>query len=542
MKALLILSQTNFYLDTWKRSVSDAGITHIDVVSTGEDAINAFKIDNDYKLVVCEEHLYGRMSGRTTFEGLRLSRLMKCTTAFMLVASGSMSDYLIMPLRTRPDYVVTKPYSQKDFSKGIDFCLQNLRETNFVREKICVGENDEALRDCIESNSREPNSWLRNLRCEILFSSDKISEAAETCVAEIKQYKSSWAVIMLIQANIAMAQHDKAIKLIDNLPTGLKNSATVLRLLSECYDSLGQGDLSSRYLNKAITACPDNYSFYEYFSGVAYSNAQYAASLRYIIKSIEITMDTFLENEDRYSKLSKITFKCRNYNLSVDNELLDKSVSLMIRAYHKYPKNMELNLCSKIFSVFSLQHKGDVSSATKQLSKLIHDFSSVRCPLDSLTSTQLSKLSEELPISDETKRNLRKWFKNNDLHSGDEEQKDSISSTLMEKADRLFATATEHFEQDDMGEAEILIQKGLVFIPGHIGLNILLIEIFLALSAKTDGGIERLINNSFRCFERLPVLTEDNPFYERYMTIRSELQDISMVALRKGKTGSSASK
>jgi tetratricopeptide (TPR) repeat protein len=530
MKALFILSQQNIYLDIWKRIASSLGFSKIDVVSTGEDANNAFVQDNDYNLVICDDHLYGRLNGCVTFEGLRLSKRMKCTTAFMLTSSGTISDFYIMPLRTRPDFVVTKPYNSKAFENGIKCCLENLKETMSIREKISESDNEDALNDCIAANKIKPNGWIRNLHCEILFSSGRFSDVIEFCLKEIREYKSHWAIILLVQAYLSIERHSDAIKLINGLPEVLKSSATVLRLLSECYVSIGQFDLASTYLNKAIVACPDNHSFYDYQAEVSFADGEYKLSLRSIMRSIEMTMDTPLESKERYSKLSKMTFKYSEQDGEKDSKLMANTGKLMSFGYNKYPTMHEFNLCAQMFSVLALQYKGEIESAAFQFSEMVNHFSANKdYVMDSTVACQILSLSEGLPLSLSTREQVAAWVASDQPSLSVQSSYPRVN--VMERADMLFAQASVAFKEKQLDEAERLIQKGLVLVPSHSGLNILLIEIFLELSLRNMHGIDRLINNSFRCFERIPVQKEDSPLYARYLTIKSELHRISMKKL-----------
>lgn len=522
MKALFILSQQNLYLDTWKKSALKAGFSVIDVVSTGEEAQELFLKDNDYDLVICDEQLSGRLNGCVTFESLRLSRKMKCTTGFMLVSSRTFSDFYTFPIRTRPDYVVTKPYNIKHFENGILSCLENLRETFSIREALKEGDNEVSLQYCLDFNQASPNSWIRNLYCEILFSTGQINLLIEYCLEEVRKHRSYWAIILLVQAYLAIERYVDAVSLIERLPDQLKGTSTVLKLLSECYESIGHYSLSTTYLNKAIAASPDNYYFYDSHSDITFKMKDYKVSLRSISKAIDITMNTEMEVEDRYRKLSDITLIYSKQE-DADSSLLKKSSQMMRHGYKKYPCTEEFDLCAKLFSVFAAHHAGSNVEAASELSALVEQYQSGSDGIiNPEIAEQIISLSIKLPVSETVKKNVSAWLAK-DTYA--ESKTYSINS--IERANELLAEASQLYENDMLSETEITIQKGLALIPGHAGLNILQIEMLMTLAKLDKIGAGALINNAFRCFERMTPEKEGSQLFERYCQIKIELNKIS---------------
>jgi len=265
MRALLILSQQDLFLASWVEQINRLDYDSFEVASRAEDAIELLSEKSNFDLILCEQDLSGRMSGQMMLETLRLTGKLPYTTMFVLVTASVPKDFLLHPQGIKPDALIIKPYTGVNIYNSLAKALVRLRVTRMIRYWMDIKDFDKAIELCKKTEKNIVHkSWCRNAHAEMLFTKGKINEAIELCTQELKEngITETWALTMLVQLYLEKREYKKAFNLINDLPEMLKNNIAVLKLMAECYSSVGEHELATKLLNGAITACPDNMHLY----------------------------------------------------------------------------------------------------------------------------------------------------------------------------------------------------------------------------------------------------------------------------------------
>lgn len=257
-KRVLVVDDQRPFLILLRGMMNNLGALSVVIAQNGESAIAACRQEK-FDIIICDLHLGGdKKNGYQLLEELRVRKLIKSTTVYMMVSADSERPMVLGSIERQPDDYLIKPFSQAQLSNRLLKAYQKRRTLAPIYDKIMADDYEKGIEACknyISTNGRYTRHCL-SLLVDLLWRVDNFEEARQILEPLHKQKSLPWTCIALAKTYLHLGLVDKAFPLAQKVSQQRLYAVEGLDVLAQCYAKQELYEEALQHIKAALNMAP----------------------------------------------------------------------------------------------------------------------------------------------------------------------------------------------------------------------------------------------------------------------------------------------
>lgn len=278
-KRVLLIDDQRPFLLMLKGIIQKLGVKSLRIVQSAEGALSDCRKER-FDIVIADLHLgNNKKNGYQLIEQLRLQKLAKADTVYMMVSGDSHKPMVLGSIERSPDDYIIKPFSQAQLVNRISKAYEKKQFFKSVHKEIHQKNWDGAIEACkklLENPQKYRQSCIL-LLTELHWRTNEFQEAHVLIEDVLNQKPLPWALVAMARTKLLMGDFDESITLSKQIISARLLALEGHDLLAKAYlatnrlpDALAQIRLAinispysmeRQYLGAAIGRLNDDYEF-----------------------------------------------------------------------------------------------------------------------------------------------------------------------------------------------------------------------------------------------------------------------------------------
>ncbi|MFT5312274.1 MAG: DNA-binding NarL/FixJ family response regulator [Paraglaciecola sp.] len=267
-KRILIIDGQRSFLMLLRGAFNAMDAESIVLAPNADFALASCKMEH-FDFIICNRHLgVDKKNGFQFLEEIRLEKLIKPETVFMLVGADAESPTVLGSLEKQPDGYLIKPFSQAQLILRLSKAYDKRKSLRSVYVEIQREDIPGAIRAClalIEEDKPFKQSCCR-LLAALYLRNGQYLESRQLLAPLLEAKDSLWANISMAQTEYLLKNYAAAITLANNVLVGNKSLVDAQDILAKSYLKIDKApeamaaikcalQLSPMSLERQFTAC-----------------------------------------------------------------------------------------------------------------------------------------------------------------------------------------------------------------------------------------------------------------------------------------------
>ncbi|MBL4681527.1 MAG: response regulator [Pseudomonadales bacterium] len=321
--------------------MSDAGVEKIDMVSSGQEAIESIQ-SHKYNLILCDYNLGKGKDGQQVLEEARFSKSLGQSTIFIMITAETSVEMVMGALEYQPDSYLTKPYSKKALMMRLDRAIASKIEYGDIERCYEDEQFNEAIKLCDAKIEFDPERAMRALRVkgECLFKTKRFEEAKALYSLVLEEKQVPWAKIGLGKSLFSLKEYEPAKVLFSEL---IQEQPNVV----ESYDWLSKIEVAQQKpreaqdtLEKAVSRSPKAVLRQMQLARLALSNRSYLVAEKSFKKSIKLANNSCYNTPNNYLQyIRTLLVKIDRYKSQISRDAFNEAKIFLGRLRKEFEKD-----------------------------------------------------------------------------------------------------------------------------------------------------------------------------------------------------------
>lgn len=507
------------------------GVLQVDVVANGEQAMEACAA-NHYHMVICDYNLGPGRDGQQVLEELRYRNRLNNTSIFVMVTAETSREMVLGALEYQPDDYVTKPITQALLRQRLDRVLLRHRELYSIKQAMDEKDYAAAEQRCAErlnANTSYRGACLQ-IQAEMNLRLFNFKRAEEIYTGVLNERPVLWAKLGLGKTQVAKKEYANAEA---NLKEVIRDDRRIVEahdLLADAYIGQGNSVLAQQVMQDAAEVSPKSVMRQRRLAELSKLNSDTQACLEAARRVIKTARNSVYESPDDYFNLARELADLTKENEPNADKYLKETFEVLQKLEKRPYFDVSADVQSNALKSRSLLNNNKAEAAAPFLEKakvLYREHKEELKPDVGLDVAQTLMARGDKTGADEVLRELVEKFP---THEAIVAKADSMSDTPKSVAGRkkvadMTKSGIDYYESKDYKNALETFKAAIDIFPGHIGLNLNLVQAVIA-EIKSNGdqpGFEALCKNSLLRISSID--THDNQ-YARYAYFKKEVDEL----------------
>lgn len=508
------------------------GVQEVDTAPNGEQAMEICRTTH-YDMVLCDYNLGPGMDGQQVLEELRYRNRLNNTSIFVMVTAESSREMVLGALEYQPDDYVTKPITTSLLRTRLDRVVLRNRELYAIKQALDDKDYHRAIAACDErlnANTSYRSSCLQ-IQAEMNLRVFNFKRAEEIYQGVLKERPVVWAKLGLGKAQLAQKAYPQSICCFNDVIETDRRYVEAHDLLAEAYSAMGDSKKAQAAIQDAAEVSPKSVFRQRRLAMVAKLNEDAAALLGASRQAVRVGKNSCYESSDDYLNLAReLTDLARDSQPEVANRYIKESFEVMGRLERRPQFDASASLQSHALKArgYAIQNKPEeVNKQLQQARSLLQQQRDVIAPeaqlefARGLASTGNKQEAEQL-LAQLAERNAD----NAELIARlDAASESPVSQAGRSRAAEMTRSGISCYEQKDYGKAIDIFKNAVSVFPGHLGLNLNLVQAIVAnaRAGQSDTQYERLCRNALN---RVSEIDKADAQYARYQYLREQVNQL----------------
>jgi len=271
LKVLLVDPQRPFLI-MMKGVLTTFGIRDVDFSYNGESALRSCR-QKEYDLLMVEYNL-GSKNGTQLLEELRILKLIKPETLFIIVSAETDRAVILNTMEMAPDDYIIKPFSQRLIDSRLQKAWGMRKALSAIHSFLDKDNLDDAIAECrqlVKAKNRYSAVALQILT-GLLCDKSTHQDAVDILIPILRQRNLPWANLTLARAKLGLNLLDEAeeilLALIKSQPTNIQ----AIDLLAKVYLENDQNELAKDTLDRSLELSPLSMKRHQFMVEIAQAN------------------------------------------------------------------------------------------------------------------------------------------------------------------------------------------------------------------------------------------------------------------------------
>lgn len=277
-KRVLIIDDQRPFLVMLRGILNNLGATSVVITQNADAALAACRKEK-FDIIIADLHLgSGRKNGFQLLEELRVRKLLKPETLYMMVSADSERPVVLGSIEKQADDYLVKPFSLAQLNHRINKAYAKKMALKPIYHKIMQEDLNSAIQACqllIQSGSRY-RQFCSVIMIELLWRTEQFDQVINVLSPLIKQKRLPWTVVAMAKTKMYLNQFKQAMTLADEILSNRKVIAVEAHdVMAQCYLKTEQLQEACDEIKKALDLSP--YSLERQYLGceIARANGDY---------------------------------------------------------------------------------------------------------------------------------------------------------------------------------------------------------------------------------------------------------------------------
>lgn len=515
-----------------RRMLVNFGIADVETASTGAEAITW--CENKYfDIILCDYNLGDGKNGQQVLEELRYRKLLKRTSAYMMITAETTKSMVFGALEYQPDDYLTKPFTQTVLQKRLDRLVLEKEELIEINRAMDEADYDRAIALCdeqINAQSRYDQKCYR-IKAQCFLEKHLFPTAKAIYEKVLDERPVDWAQIGLGQCLMEMGDLDAAEEVFNEL---ISQNCLCL----EVYDALAQikeqrGDIAGaqQLLEYASDISPNAILRQQLLAEISQSNGDLERAEKAHRKIVKLGANSCYDSPENYFKLARCISTQLKQSETKDRKRINEAEEVLDRARRRYRDSSDVRLQSDIINATVYADAGQIDESRKRIdgvSSRLHTSEDEHAAAQ--ISLDLARCYQSMGDNQQAQAILRELAEKHPDNEAIGEAIDRLSDEPLsqkgkEKAIELNRRGKELLSNQHFTEAVALFGEALRHYPNNVAvkLNLLLASV---RNMRANGPTVEQIAHCNKVINSVDTLDEDHPLYERFQALWANVEDL----------------
>jgi len=258
-KRVLIIDDQRPFLVMLRGILNNLGATSVVITQNADSALAACRKEK-FDIIIADLHLgSGRKNGFQLLEELRVRKLLKPETLYMMVSADSERPVVLGSIEKQADDYLIKPFSQAQLNNRIAKAYTKKMALKPVYYKIMQDDINGAIKACqllIQSGSRY-RQICSVIMIELLWRTEQFGQAISILGPLLNQKRLPWTVVAMAKTRMYLNQFKEAMELTNEVLSNRKVIAVEAHdVMAQCYLKTEQLQEACDEIKKALDLSP----------------------------------------------------------------------------------------------------------------------------------------------------------------------------------------------------------------------------------------------------------------------------------------------
>lgn len=507
-----------------RRMLVNFGISRIETASTGDEAITHCE-NHKFDIILCDYNLGEGKNGQQILEELRYRKLLKESTAYMMITAETTKAMVFGALEYQPDDYLTKPFTQTVLQKRLDRVMLEKETLNDINRAVDKGDYALAIALCddhIAAGDRYAQKCYRTkARCFLL--QKKYADARAIYEEVLRERPLEWAQIGLGQCMLEMGDLHEAEKLFQQLVDQNCLCLEVYDFLAEVRSRLGDIVGAQHLLEYASDISPNAILRQQQLAKLSEHNGDWERAEKAHRKIIRLGANSCYESPDNYFNLVRCIAAQMRDGETLEARRIKDAEEVLERARRRYRDDADIRLRTDLLSAALYAEAGQDDEAERRLAALapkLDPETLLDSPEVALELARSRHAMGDRDAAQQLLRDLAERYPDDDTigEAIDRVSDEPLSRKGKENAVELNRHGKELLSGQDYTQAITLFGEALRHYPNNIAVKLNLLLALIREMERT-GSNDAQLTRAEQIIHSIDTLQEDHPLYDRFHTL-----------------------
>jgi len=258
-QSVLVVDDIDTIRSAVKGMLQMLGCKDISTATNGERALEVC-LHHQFDIILCDFNLGKGKDGYQLFEELKLRKLLKNNTLFILISAETAIQIIHGIVELQPDDYLLKPFSYKKLESRLIKALEKRKVLGVIYDAVLASDYEGSLDACATVVRFHPTFSLAvmRLKAEVFIKLERFDQALSLYEKALQTREFSWARLGKAICFYHLNELPKAIFILRQLTEVLETRVEALNWLANIYIKQNRLELVEETLLESVKISPKN--------------------------------------------------------------------------------------------------------------------------------------------------------------------------------------------------------------------------------------------------------------------------------------------
>jgi len=280
-QSVLVVDDIDTIRSAVKGMLQMLGCKDISTATNGERALEVCK-HHEFDFILCDFNLGKGKDGYQLFEELKLRKLLKNNTLFVLISAETAIQIIHGIVELQPDDYLLKPFSYKKLESRLTKALEKRKVLGLIFDAVMANDYQGALEACDTITKLHPKYAMAvmRLRAEVFIKLGRYQEASILYDTALVTREFGWARLGKAITCYYLNELPKAIIILKQLAEILETRVEALNWLANIFVKQNRLELVEETLIESVKISPKNIPRQRALANFSVLNEDWEVALR----------------------------------------------------------------------------------------------------------------------------------------------------------------------------------------------------------------------------------------------------------------------
>ncbi len=307
-KRLLLIESSGSFRTTLKAMLNSIGFSLIDEARPDRDGLLEMIGDGSFDIILLSHNVNDRVSGLQLLEEARFKGIMKPTASWVLMSSDASQETVLYAIESRPDEVLTKPFSLDDLRRRLYRLCQLRSALEPIDRAIERGALQRAVKLCdtLVPRGSPHYAHAQQVKGQLLVELNDYEPALKLFERYYWEKREMRHGYMMALCYYQLGQFEQAEELLSGLIKDHELLIPAYELMAKVKEARGQVVEARRWLQDAVSRSPRSLPRQMELARMATREGDLDVAEHAYRKAVELGRTSCYDSPDSYLGLANI--------------------------------------------------------------------------------------------------------------------------------------------------------------------------------------------------------------------------------------------
>ena len=337
-QSVLVVDDIDTIRSAVKGMLQMLGCKDISTATNGERALDIC-LHQQFDFILCDFNLGKGKDGYQLFEELKLRKLLKNNTLFILISAETAIQAIHGIVELQPDDYLLKPFSYKKLESRLTKALEKRKVLGLIFDAVLADDYQGALEACATITKLHPKYALSvtRLKAEVFIKLGRYKEASDLYDMALEARDFGWARLGKAITCYHLDELPKAIIILKQLAEVLETRVEALNWLANIFVKQNRLELVEDTLIESVKVSPKNIPRQRALANFSVLNEDWEVALRCFKTVLTNTRFSIHENiEHHFNYVHCLLDKAQSENELQRAKLFSQAQAVLRNAKNKF--------------------------------------------------------------------------------------------------------------------------------------------------------------------------------------------------------------